>query len=527
MKSLLKYINFCFYLLLLILLGIGAFNHVNYAQTYNLSLNNNTKSLYNLWKKYSQNIWFYGKNKNKIIPEVIKYFLIIKFTSVNDSFKGDLPETIGKFDSSIDNFVDYYIYDPTISSSIIVYKLKKGIEQENLPELLNKLQCIEKISYIHPALQIDNTLYATLNRIKIKWKTIVPEKKRVKLLQKVGGVNFAKNKEDKIENVKINESKMTVWNAANLLAEEIYISYAKPVYFEIKQPIVCDLSVKIPGANIGSPIPFKFKINFSDRIRIDPSSIVNLDLAPPNISKSLVDVNFDRPLSTVEVGQSPIVISGILYIYSPGEYTIPKVPIVYKFKSGDKVKVHQKNTEKINLKIASIIPSEQKNLQLKIAQEDDFNIDLVNFDKDRLIILIIILVSLIVIIVCCIFTWVSYNKQIKKPTQPEENITDKLYNSLIKWGKKEIGNIELQDIINFSYNLRLYIIKKYDITPSLIGGSYNVFLENVGHFIDTNTKHSLYYIFESLEECIVKEQVDSKKVIYCFRETNKLLQEIK
>ena len=113
-------------------------------------------------------------------------------------------------------------------------------------------------------------------------------------------------------------------------------------------------------------------IIFSDRVSIDPSSIATLNLRPPELQKELFDCIFDPYDYAKAVTRSPIVITGRVRFYAPGEFIIPPVKISYSCPScsnGTDKTVRFIETEPVLFKVSSIIPKDQSENRLIVATD--------------------------------------------------------------------------------------------------------------------------------------------------------------
>ena len=89
---------------------------------------------------------------------------------------------------------------------------------------------------------------------------------------------------------------------------------------EIQPSIRGDLTVSLAGGNLGDRIPFSLRIEFSPRVAIEPSSLARIHLRPLNIQKELFDVTFTPYDYTKAILRSPILITGEIRFYAPGDY---------------------------------------------------------------------------------------------------------------------------------------------------------------------------------------------------------------
>jgi hypothetical protein len=160
------------------------------------------------------------------------------------------------------------------------------------------------------------------------------------------------------------------FKAINLLAEDIRVLDVTPTFVPLGPTIRVDLSVPLKGCQIGDRIPFAFRVDFSDRIRIDPSSLVNINLRPGQLQKELFDLKFD-PYDYVKAAtQSPFVLRGWMKIYSPGEFVIPAVEIQYECIHCSDDRARSIKSREIPLKVASLVPSKGEPAKLVVPMDN-------------------------------------------------------------------------------------------------------------------------------------------------------------
>jgi hypothetical protein len=127
--------------------------------------------------------------------------------------------------------------------------------------------------------------------------------------------------------------------------------------------------VPLQGCQLGDRIPFSLRIDFTDRIRIDPSSLVNVNLRPEGIQKELIDLKFD-PYDYVKASsQSPVILTGSMRLYAPGAFVLPEVEIRYECTACSGERVRSIRTEAVPLQVASIVPAKAREPEIVIPAE--------------------------------------------------------------------------------------------------------------------------------------------------------------
>ena len=312
-------------------------------------------------------VWFY-RDGTRVVPEISKRWLTVVFdpryisnvndfvstSDTNDSFIQKKAKAIIK---SHDRLIEY-LYDPNLAEDACFFRMRDGLKLEDVRSLINQLSQDGTVKYVHPTLVLNNKTFAFFNLFEMEWKTGTAKAQRESLLSASHAVV---DEDDEKENRYIVDvTAIPFFRALNLLAEDIKVLRVTPYLVEIKPSISTKLSLFMSGGNIGDSIPFTLTITFSDRVSIDPSSIATLNLRPPELQKELFDCTFDPYDYAKAVTKSPIVITGRVRFYAPGEFTIPAVKISYSCPScsnGANSTVRSIETEPVLFKVSSIIPN--------------------------------------------------------------------------------------------------------------------------------------------------------------------------
>ena len=336
-------------------------------------------------------VWFY-RDGTRVVPEISKRWLTVVFDSRYISSADDFASTSDTSDGFIrkkaraiikshDRLIDY-LYDPNIAEDACFFRMRAGLKLEDVRSLINQLSQDGTVKYVHPTLVLNNKTFAFFNVFEMEWKTGTPEAERKSLL---GASHAVLDEEDEKENRYIVDvTAIPFFRALNLLAEDIRVLRATPYLVEIKPSISTKLSLFMSGGNIGDSIPFTLTITFSDRVSIDPSSIATLNLRPPELQKELFDCIFDPYDYAKAVTKSPIVITGRVRFYAPGEFTIPPIKISYSCPScsnSTSNTVRSIETEPVLFKVSSIIPTDKSENRLIVPTDPvspDFHLAALN-----------------------------------------------------------------------------------------------------------------------------------------------------
>ena len=320
-----------------------------------------------VWRNAADSVWFYSETGERIVPEVNYAWLVVRFredTAGAGGSGGEPPPAIAAFNTLFRERIVDFVYDPLLDPYLGMYRLG---DPGNSRLLAAEMAEAEGVRYLRPAYTIGGVNFALLDEIGVHWKTLAGEEKKKALLAQVGALSVTEEAAGK-SRIRLDPCRIAVWQAANLLAEDLQVVSAWPVLAKIEPPVRAALAVGINGATVGASIPFSLEIAFSPRVRIEPSTIANLNLRPRELARNLFKVAFDRPLSSVEAGTSPIRLQGELTLYGPGEFTLPEVPVYYREAQTEGREVKTIRTAAIPIRIASRIPETPGDYRLKVAE---------------------------------------------------------------------------------------------------------------------------------------------------------------
>lgn len=322
-----------------------------------------------VWRAYSGDVWFYDAAGTPVVPQLDTTWLIVHFSDqvpLGATDDGLLPPAMARFNEIHRENIIRFIYDPTRDPRTGIYHVRDGAARELLNGVTSAPESESQVRYLYPALVVDGARKYFRDEVRVQWKTMADEAERRKLLDAIGGTLVPSAVDDGAERVTIDPCVTAVWQAANLLAEDIHVVSARPLLADIETPVAVALSVGMHGGTIGSAIPFSLKITFAERIALEPSTIANLNLRPRGLFRDLFTVEFDRPLSTVDLNQSPIHLTGHLYLYAPGDYALPEVPVYFRDSTAVEATLHVVKSQPVGLRIASMIPDVPGDYRLQV-----------------------------------------------------------------------------------------------------------------------------------------------------------------
>ena len=336
-----------------------------------------------LWSSYQEDVWFYGENGQTIVPASSLEWLVVRLMDTPkqvDPIATDAtyhlppgtfdnpPPSFESFNARYGEYFSHFLNDPELAPAMTAYRLRRNLPREAFQTLMTRLQQDPQVMYAHPAWKISEQLYAPLEGIEVLWKTSASSQQRNALLQAIGAVESDEESAGNRQKVTIVPCQQSVWQAANLLAEDIRVVQARPLLMPLVPPVGVQFSLGMNGATPGTPIPFTFEIQFTDKVKIEASTIANLNLKPRDIFHNLYDIRYDVPLSAVDIDRNPIRITGQMKIYATGEYSLPEIPVYYTNSGAPKTKIQLLKTSAAPIRIAAMIPETQQEFDLLVGQ---------------------------------------------------------------------------------------------------------------------------------------------------------------
>jgi hypothetical protein len=228
---------------------------------------------------------------------------------------------------------------------------------------------------------------------------------------------------------------------------------------------------------MGDTRPFFLKVTFSDRIHIDPSSVASINLKPAEIQQELFEIHFD-PYDYVEaVAKSPILITGWMRCYAPGDFLIPPVTIRYTCPACSGNQVRSMDTKALHFRVSSLVPAKEQENKLIIPM------DLLSPENNTAVYhgkalrqLLYALLSFAAVVSCMgwLIVWIHRKKQEEerlRGTRKEEVIADEL-RRLVQQGPYEP---HWSYVAAVSRLVRAYVLARYQLSNAPTGGSGKVF----------------------------------------------------
>ena len=456
-------------------------------------------------------VWFY-RDGTRVVPEISTRWLTVVFdprdntnanvfestSNTNDSFIQRKATAIIK---SHDRLTEY-LYDPNLAENACFFKMRDNLKLEDISHFINQLGQDRTVKYVHPTLVLNNKTFAFFNVFEMEWKTAIPKAQRESLLS---ATHVAVDEKEKRYTVDV--TAIPFFRALNLLAEDIKVLRVTPYLVEIKPSISTKFSLSMHGGNIGDSIPFSLTIAFSDRVSIDPSSIATLNPRPPELQKELFDCTFDPYDYAKAVTKSPIVITGRVKFYAPGEFTIPAFKISYSCPSCSDSTVRSIETEPVPFKVSSIIPTAKSENRLIVPSDPvppDYRLAALHQQSLRYLWLIIICFAGLVLCAAWLLL-LRYNVTAERDRLKERKKDELLAEQLRMLLHATPTSPHWSYLGKIGTLLREYMVVLYGIDLKYQGGSGKQFMETMRAHIPRECVNSLSIIFTAIDTSVSLE----------------------
>mgnify|MGYP000465866827 CR=1 FL=1 len=335
-----------------------------------------------VWSAYQDDVWFYGEKGQHTVPAMDLEWLVVRLVEKGKAHTGTPPSafedcfpkngdlqtaSFDSFNARYNEYFSHFLHDPAVAPAMAAYRLRRDMPEKVFRTLMTRLQQDRQVMYVHPAWKIADRLFAPLEKIEIVWKTSSDMRQRRALLEAVGAIVSDDSAVSNPQQIAISPYRQSVWQSANLLTEDILVEQARPLLMVLEPPVGVRFELGMNGAIPGTPIPFTLEMRFSDRVKIESSTIANLNIKPAGIFHNLYDIRYDAPLSSIDINRSPIRITGDIRIYATGEYSLPGIPVYYTDSRAPKSRVRLVKTAGEPVRIAAMIPTTAAGFELQAA----------------------------------------------------------------------------------------------------------------------------------------------------------------
>lgn len=452
-------------------------------------------------------IWFYNEGV-KVIPEISLHWLTVvydpRYSSSDNEFETTYDSFIREKSKTLldaNNRLVEFFCDRNLAENACFFRMRTGLNLQDVRELIAQINQDEAVQYVHPALVIDNKTFAFFNVFQIEWKTSTDKAQRESLLNDVHAVF-----NEKENYFAVDVTAIPFFRALNLLAEDIRVLRATPYLVEIKPSIRAQLSLYMSGGTIGDRIPFTFTISFSDRVTIDPSSIALINLRPSNLQKELFECTFDPYDYSKAVTKSPIVISGNLKFFAPGEFTLPPIVINYTCPGCSGKTVRSFETNPVVFKVASIRPSKSETGLIVPSDPIAPIYNVAELHGRTIRYLWISLISCAGFILCAIlFFYLLYNARRERSRLNVRKKEDLLAEQLRRALQTTASQPHWSYLAGVGSLLREFLIARYGIDLKYSGGSSAQFVTTIKSSLPPECVDSLHIILAAIDNCVSLE----------------------
>lgn len=474
-------------------------------------------------------MWYYNDDLQKVIPDIDTEWVAVVFRSDFSEYafdesgdadvKGLLLNAAKELISGYEDIVDV-LYDENLAEDACFLKLRPGIDERELGELISAVNGYGMVRYSHPTMRIHNKTYGFFNAFTLEWKTGVSEETKDDLLHQAGAWYEAKE-----DIYRVDVFEMAFFKSLQLLSEDIRVLRATPYLVELKHTITAEFRLGISGGNIGDVIPFSLEVIFSDIVTIDPSSLANIMVRPADIQKELFEVHFD-PYDYVEVVKnSPIHLTGWLKVFAPGDFEIPPVTIKYTAITSSANQVRTVSTKEAFVRISSLVPDRQKDKSLIVPLDypspslpvEEYTLDArMNFLK----------------MVCYFLAaglcagWFLYHLHLsrreetkRKKTRPDELIARDLALLLAEVP----AGPQWTYLVEVSKGLRSYLVAHYSIDGISTGGSGEIFFAAISKDLPETLRPRFHSLFKKIDEAVALEMQPVPELEHIKSESGELL----
>jgi hypothetical protein len=478
----------------------------------------------NVWRDATDKPWFYSEAGNLVVPQVNYEWLVVHFyhdPAAEVVATDELPPAVLSVSKLLKEQLADLIYDPALDPDMCMYRLRNP---ENSSVVAGSVARLPAVHAVRPAYTIGDANVALLNEIDIRWKTQTSEQEKASLLKKASVTPLAEDAGRK-QRVRIDPCRSSVWATANLIHEDLHVVSASPALAKIEPPVRATFTVGVNGTTIGAPLPFSLQILFSKRMRIEPATIANLNLCPPEISRQLCKVEYDQPLSAVDVTSSPIRLEGRLYLYGTGEFTLPEVPVYYRQGTSEEAELVITRTPAVPVRIAAVIPQAKGRYQLKVAGVQPLPEIAVADLKTRKIFGISVLAIGAVLFLSCLVVLrrMAIPETVSTPAASIPDVMEKHASVLRRILSAQRDALGSAEIAAFGHAFRGYLGARCGVTAESMGGGAEVFYATLRDRLPVELRPCVQELLESFEAGLSRGQFSAEGIERIFASVRDVL----
>ncbi len=468
-----------------------------------------------VWHDAHDSPWYIDGKGQRIVPEVTHDWLVVQFRRLDEiqaSTEAAQAEPVPSaetpapdFNTRFADLFDYRLEMPGEEPRSL-YRVRPGLPYGAFEALLKRLREAPEVHYVLPVWRIDDKLHAPLNEVEVTWKTIVTPQEREALLHEAGAMTPEGAEGQSTETVRIDPCRRAAWQAAVLLAEDLRVLRAVPRLLEIRPPVAVTFLLDINGAMAGTPIPFRLEIRFGDEIKIESATLANLDLKPAGIFQNLYEVNFDQPLSGIDLTRSPITVTGRLLVYATGEYVIPAVPVFYTDSRTDSRTIRTVKTRNTPIRIGAIVPETTGAYRLKVAEPAPPASLVLPGTVGRLQRAMLLTAAGLLLLALAATGWLQLRSRLTRSKENGNRLRRRQSReALVRWLNRDPAAMEMDDYAAFGEALRDYLAESAGLGMNIRGGSHASFLRNLESRLPTAALSQAETVLREIDHLLAGE----------------------
>ncbi|MCD6526825.1 MAG: hypothetical protein J7K75_07550 [Desulfuromonas sp.] len=462
-----------------------------------------------LWQENSSDLWFFDDNGQQVIPTLDEDWVGVRFSAVFATGSG-MPEAIRQFNQRYSEAVADFIYNPA-RPDLGLYRFKPTHRNGAINAILDGGD--PTLRYMLPALIVNGRTQILGERINVRWKSQIRAERRRQLLHSVAAIDYAAELSGRDEVIQIDPCRMAAWKAANRLAEDVQVVSATPELLAVEAPVTVRFQIASAGAVAGAAIPFSLDIHFSDQVKIEPGTLANLNLKPTEIFRNLFAIDYDTPLSAVDVRHSPIQLRGRLYLYASGEFELPTIPVFYRDEGSDVGQIHRINTPPVIVRMADLVPEADGDYRLQVPDRLPVQVEvqpspLSNSALWRALVAVAMLVIGLVVVLSC-----RCRHQQPQPLVVESTALQLLQQTLAA----AADNKQQQGLASVGQALRRYLLDwAADSNLSLggdvpIGGGSELFFHRLQPYAAQDWQARIQQTLQQLDDSLARGDRDDER----------------
>jgi hypothetical protein len=458
-----------------------------------------------IWQDNSNDLWFFTADGQKVIPRLSEEWLAVRFNAAQTTNSG-MPEVIRQFNQRYDEATADVVYNPA-QPDLAMYRFKPSHRRDALTAILAGDD--PNILYVLPAVIVDGKARILGERISIRWKSQLRSERRLELLRSIGATDYTNDLSGREEEIVVDPSRMPVWQAANRLAEDVQVVSATPELLNVDPPVTVHFQVDSLGTVAGAAMPFSLDISFNNTVNIEPGTIANLNVKPQEIFRNLFAIDYDIPLSSVDVRHSPIQLRGKLYLYANGEYELPSIPIFYRVEGSDPNKIYQINTPPVTVRTAALIPSTQGDYRLQVPSQQSDVCSAKNLQPSPLSYagLWQALIGVVLFIAGSVYALRHRARCCQQPTVADKSTTtQQLHQSLAT----AMSHQQLRELANLGKVLRGYLIERFAAGDLPQGGGAEQFYRQLRPCLPQPWQQRIYQILQVIDDTLARRINDAE-----------------